>query len=169
MAEPETQDAFLWFSTGTIQGESQDADMEGNNAMELLDFTVTAHNSVNIGSATKGGGGAGKVSFDRLVIRKRSDKATTGFFKALATNEHIDNAWIMMRRSGQPYIMIEFNLVLIAEMETSQGGDQEAEDSIVIDWGSVKIEYQEQDAKGKMKKVQEALWSRTKNKPEHKV
>jgi len=165
MADAEPQDAFMWFEpAGTIKGESQDDALKGKHAFELDDFTVKGENSTNIGSATKGGGGAGKVKFDRLSLKKRSDSATTGFFLALSTGEHIGDAQIQLRRNNKPYLIFKFKMCVIAEVETSQSGDDEAEDSIIVDYGSILIEYHQQDTKGALKKNQEAKWSRVLNK-----
>ena len=58
-----------------------EADERGDTVLwesaELAEFTVKAENSTNIGSATGGGGGAGKVKFDRLSIKKYSDTSST--------------------------------------------------------------------------------------------
>lgn len=37
--------------------------------------------STNIGSSTGGGGGSGKVKFERLTIKKYADTANTGSFR----------------------------------------------------------------------------------------
>lgn len=162
MADAEPQDAFMWFSgpTGIIKGESQDKALAGKEAFELTEFTVKAENATNIGSATSGGGGAGKVKFDRLNIKKFSDSATCGFFLALSTGQHFDDAVIQLRRNQNPYLEFKFKVCLVSEIETSQSGDDEAEDSIVIDWGAVVIEYFKQDTKGKLALDQRAMWSR---------
>ncbi|MCM8557981.1 FG-GAP repeat protein [Sphingomicrobium sediminis] len=41
-----------------------------DKGFELTEFSVKAENSTNIGSSTGGAGGAGKVKFDRLSIKK---------------------------------------------------------------------------------------------------
>ena len=164
MADAEPQDAMMYFvPLGTIKGESQDRKLQGKGAFELTEFTIKAENATNIGSATGGGGGAGKVKFDRLSIKKFSDSATTGFFLALSTGEHIAEAFIELRQNTQPYLVFNFKMCLISEIETSQSGDDEAEDSIVIDYGAVIIQYHKQNESGELALEQEAMWSRVYN------
>lgn len=168
MADAEPQDAFLYFTpVGYLEGESKDDKLSGKNAMELTEFTIKGENSTNIGSSTGGGGGAGKVKFERLTIKKYSDKSSTGFFKSLAEGKHYDEACIELRRNGLTYLKFLFKVVLISEVELSQSGDDEAEDSITIDYGAIRIEYVEQTAEGTEGTAMEAEWSRINNKPEY--
>jgi type VI secretion system secreted protein Hcp len=154
----------MWFEpNGSIKGESQDKLLQGKGAFQLQEFTIKAENATNIGSATGGGGGAGKVKFDRLSIKKFSDSATTGFFLALSLGEHFTDAFIELRQNMVPYLVFNFKMCLISEIETSQSGDDEAEDSIVIDYGAVVITYFKQYEDGSLKQDQQAMWSRVYN------
>jgi len=168
MADAEPQDAYIYFTpVGYIEGESKDDKLSGKSAVELTEFTIKGENSTNIGSSTGGGGGAGKVKFDRLTIKKYSDKASTGFFKSLAEGKHYDEATIELRRNGMTYLKFMFKLCLISEVELSQSGDDEAEDSITIDYGAIRIEYTEQGFDGSESTAMEAEYSRVNNKPEY--
>lgn len=164
MADAEPQDAYMYFVPGDIIiGESQDYQLSENNAFELTEFTIKGENSTNIGSSTTGAAGAGKVKFDRLNMKKYSDSATCGFFKALIEGTHFDEAIICLRRNGDIYLQFEFMMCIVAEVETSQSGDDESEDSIVVDYGAIRIAYIAQGVDGEPGAEQEIEFSRVTN------
>lgn len=66
-------DAFLKITTPDVAGESSDSKHPGE--IELYSFSLGAHNTTTIGSAT-GGAGAGKVSFSSFSIMKKTDKTS---------------------------------------------------------------------------------------------
>ncbi|MEM9145004.1 MAG: type VI secretion system tube protein Hcp [Pseudomonadota bacterium] len=129
-----------------IVGESQDHQLSDNNAFELTEFTIKGENSTNVGSSTTGAGGAGKVKFDRLNLKKYTDSASAGFYKALIEGLHIQEGHIRLRRNGMEYMKFDFLMCIVAEIETSQSGEDEAEDSIVCDYGAIKVTYTQQDS-----------------------
>ncbi len=167
MADAEPWDAYMYFSPGPkgekIKGESQDATLSKKQAIELTEFTLKAENATNPGSATKGAGGAGKVKFDRVNIKKRTDGSTTDLFRELAKGTHFPDATVVIRRNQMPYLEFKFVMCVLAEMETTQSGDDEAEDSVVVDYGAVKISYTAQSSDGLAGEHAEAMWSRVKN------
>lgn len=163
MADAEPQDAFMYFTPDKVKGESQDAKLKEKKAFELTEFTLKAENTTNIGSATSGGGGAGKVKFDRLSFKKRSDSATTDLFRELAKGTHFTEVNVVMRRNQLPYLEFKFVMCVLAEVETTQSGDDEAEDSCVLDYGAVKISYTAQTSGGEAGDHANAMWSRVKN------
>ncbi|GMG81612.1 type VI secretion system tube protein Hcp [Paralimibaculum aggregatum] len=159
----------MYFVPDKVKGESQDAKLKEKKAFELTEFTLKAENATNIGSMTQGGGGAGKVKFDRLSFKKRSDSATTDIFRELAKGTHFDEVNVVMRRNQLPYLEFKFVMCVLAEMETTQSGDDEAEDSVVLDYGAVKISYTAQTDKGEAGTHATAMWSRVKNEFSDKV
>lgn len=165
MADAEPQDAFMYFKgpDGVIVGESQDAVLVADSAFEITEFTIKGENSTNIGSSTKGAGGAGKVKFDRLNMKKYSDMATTGFFKAMIEGTHFADAVICLRRNGEIYLQFEFKMCIVAEVETSQSGDDESEDSVVVDYAALKIAYKYQDDEGNLQDHDYIEFSRVTN------
>lgn len=174
MADAEPQDAFMYFSVGSgtgtpIEGETADKKLKDKKAFELLEFSVKSENSTNIGSSTGGAGGAGKVKFDRLSLKKYADKCTVAFFKALSMGGHYDEAFIELRRNNEIFLKYSFLMCVISEVESSQSGDDEAEDSIVVDYGAIKIEYFAQDIHGKFKPAGDMMWSRVLNDPDYAV
>lgn len=163
MADAEPQDAFMYFLPNKIKGESADSVLKEKDAFELTEFTLKAENSTNIGSATGGAGGAGKVKYEKLTIKKKSDSSTTDFFRELSKGTHFDEAVVILRRNQMEYMKFTYKMCVLAEMETTQSGDDEAEDSITVDYGAVKIEYTGQKASGDAGNKAEAMWSRVAN------
>jgi|GEM_PF-5839406 len=164
MADAEPQDALMYFEpAGTVRGSSLDSAVKGKDAFELTDFTLNAENSTNIGSSTGGGSGAGKVKFDRLSIKKYTDKATADILNCLILGKHIDKGYIELRANGLLYMKYTFSMCVIASCETTQSGEDESEDSIVVDYGAVKIEHYGQNDKGEFAKDAEIMWSRVTN------
>ena len=165
-------DAFVYSKSHAekIPGETQDDEMSEKKAFEILSFELGAENNINIGSIS-GGGGAGKATFKEFTITKKTDTASTGLFTALVTGSHFDNLFIELRRSGGAedksgvtFMKFEMHLVMVQDISWSgSDGDDICEETVVLQFGAIKIQYYPQDKKGKMGTPKEALWSRVKN------
>lgn len=165
-------DAFLYSKShkSDIPGETQDEDMAKLGAFELLSFELGAENNVNIGSIT-GGGGAGKATFKEFTVTKKTDTASTGLFHALVSGTHFDDMFIELRRasgdpnrSGTTFMKFEFRLVMVQDISWSGAdGDDVCEETVVLQFGAIQVQYMPQDKAGKMQKPKEAKWSRVKN------
>lgn len=156
-----------------ITGETQDEEMKEKGAFELLSFELGAENNINIGSIS-GGGGAGKATFKEFTITKKTDTASTGLFRALVTGSHFVDLIVELRRSGgavdegksgKTFMKFEFALVMVQDISWSgSDGDDVCEETVVFQYGAIKIHYFAQDSLGKMAgKPQEVMWSRVKN------
>ncbi|MEO9516460.1 MAG: type VI secretion system tube protein Hcp [Paracoccaceae bacterium] len=175
-------DSFMYFTGpgaggSAIEGETTDKAMSANKAFELESFTFTAENSTNIGSATGGAGGGGKVTIEKVSFTKKGDKASAGLLKNLMTGGHFDEVFVSLRRSGgtaggtgSEFVKFSFKMCAISSFEYSASdGDDDPEESVTMDFGAVKMEYFAQDKTGKMGKAMDALWSRKLNSPEYAV
>lgn len=157
-----------------IPGETQDEDMAEKGAFELLSFELGAENNINIGSIS-GGGGAGKATFKEFTVTKKTDTASTGLFRALVTGSHFQDLVVELRRSGgaagegaksgATFMKFEFALVMVQDISWSgSDGDDVCEETVIFQYGAIKIHYYSQDKLGKMaSKPQEVMWSRVKN------
>ncbi len=114
---------------------------------------LAAENVIEIGSQS-GGGGAGKAQLQPLTIKKYTDASTVLFFQRLMFGAHLDE--LVLDYAGGS---VGLKYVVVAEMEMSQSGDDEAEDSIVIDYGAIRFSYD--DGEGNSQQVD---WSRILNK-----
>ena len=152
-----------------IPGETLDSEYSKKAAWEVLNFELGAENNINIGSQT-GGGGAGKATFKEMSITKKTDTASTQLFYHLVTGTHFDDMFLELRRSGgetvaKPFLKFEFALVMVQDISWSGAdGDDVCEETILFQFGAVKMQYIAQDAQGKMSgQTKEAIWSRVKN------
>lgn len=165
-------DAFMWIpNVSEVKGETQDDDMSKKDAFEILSFEIGAENNINIGSISAGGG-AGKATFKELTVTKKTDTASCGMFLKLCEGKHFDDAHIVLRRSGgadnvsgATFLQFDFKLVMVQDISWSgSDGDDICEETIVFQYGAMKVTYSKQDKHGKMSEHSKAMWSRVKNK-----
>jgi type VI secretion system secreted protein Hcp len=167
-------DAFCYSTKnqGDMQGETQDKDYSGKKAFEILSFELGAENTINIGSVT-GGGGAGKATFKEFTVTKKTDSCSTQLFNALVTGLHFGDVIVELRRSGAAiktmrsggiFMKFDMRLVMVQDISWSgSDGDDVCEETVIFQYGAIKITYTPQGADGKDKTKTEALWSRVKN------
>ena len=155
-----------------LLGETQDEAMSEKNAFEIISFELGAENNINMGSMT-GGGAAGKAVFKEFTLTKKTDNSSTYLFHALCTGEHMDDLVVEQRRgqsgessSGVLFMSFQMYMVMVQDISWSgSDGDDVCEESVILQYGAIKIHYYAQDSKGKMAKApKEAMWSRIKNK-----
>lgn len=169
-------DAFCYFpkDMATMKGETQDDDFSKKKAFEILSFEIGAENTVDIGSRT-GGAGAGKATFKEGNMTKKTDSCSCELFKRLCVGEHFEEMVIELRRqagskagggkSGLTFLMWEFKLVFIQDISwTGSDGDDVCEETVVYQYGALKVTYSAQDKTGAMPTKFSAEWSRVKNK-----
>lgn len=173
-------DAFVWSTSHSmkgeteplaIPGETQDGHYSKVKAFEIISFEIGAENTINIGS-TSGGGGAGKAVFKEFTITKKTDSASPGLFTCLVSGAHFDDMHVELRRSGggtksddsQVFLRFDFYLVMVQDISWSgSDGDDVCEETVILQYGAMKITYWPQDAKGARKKEISREWSRILN------
>jgi type VI secretion system secreted protein Hcp len=166
-------DAFCYSKSdkAKLTGETMDTAMSALGAFEVLSFEIGAENTINIGSIS-GGGGAGKASFKEFTVTKKTDTASTELFRALVTGKHFGDLIVELRRSGGDdaasgvtFLRFEFAMVMVQDISWSgSDGDDICEETVIFQYGAMKVQYYAQEASGKMKSApQEMMWSRVKN------
>lgn len=162
-------DAFCYFPKSSVKGETMDDTMSGEGAFEIVSFEIGAENNINIGSMT-GGGGAGKATFKELTVTKKTDTSSAELFAMLCSGKHFDDMVIELRRSGMAaksgdgFLKWEFKQVMLQDISWSgSDGDDVCEETLVIQYGAMKVSYKPQDKTGKMGEPKTAEWSRVKN------
>ncbi|KIC47725.1 type VI secretion system tube protein Hcp [Tateyamaria sp. ANG-S1] len=164
-------DAFAYFKGTDVKGETQDDKYKKEGAFEILSFEIGAENNINIGSISSGGG-AGKATFKELNITKKTDSASCGMFSKLCEGNHFDDLVIELRRSGGAagstglvFLKWEFKLVMIQDISwTGSDGDDVCEETVVMQYGAMKVTYTQQKTDGKAGDQKSGEWSRVLNK-----
>lgn len=166
-------DAFMTLevNSGTeVKGETQDAVYKDKGAFEVLSFEIGAENNINIGSISSGGG-AGKATFKELTVTKKTDLASCALFSNLCQGEHFKSATLDLRRSGgsagasgKPFLKWKFSFVMVQDISWSgSDGDDICEETLVLQYGAMKVDYISQKADGTDGDAKDASWSRIKN------
>jgi type VI secretion system secreted protein Hcp len=166
-------DAFLQFyKAGALafNGETTDPDFVG--AVEISEFSFGAENTISIGSSTTGAG-AGKATFKEFTIKKLTDTGSPSLLIFLAEGKHYDNLTLSLRKggaggdtSGAVYLKFEFGMVMVKSIEWSGAtGDDVPSESVVFEFGEIRVTYCQQDTSGALKAPIIKAWSRLTNRP----
>ncbi|RMH47762.1 MAG: type VI secretion system tube protein Hcp [Alphaproteobacteria bacterium] len=163
-------DATLWIKG--VKGESQSY----KDCIEIDSFSFGAENNINFGSMT-GGGGAGKATFKEFEVEKQTDSASCDLFTSLVTGKHFPEAKIELRRSGAStdasgdvFMTFTFTMLMVQDITWSgQSGDDVPKETVVFQYGAIKIEYKMQKADGSLQTAGKAMWSRVLNKATDQV
>jgi type VI secretion system secreted protein Hcp len=141
-------DAFL--SIEGVDGESIREGFEGQ--IELLSFTMGAHNPTSI--AAGAGAGSGKATLTPFVCTKVSDKSSPQLFKACCKGKHFPQAKVTLHKSGGEetldYLTYQFDKVFVETIDWSgsSGGDDRPIEQLTLVYGAVEITYTPQTESG---------------------
>lgn len=163
-------DAFCYFKGSDVKGETQDKKYSKEGAFEILSFEIGAENNINIGSISSGGG-AGKATFKELTVTKKTDLASCAMFSKLCEGNHFEDMVIELRRSGgsagssgHVFLKWEFKLVMIQDISWSgSDGDDVCEETVVMQYGAMKVTYTQQTEGGTAGSQKSGEWSRVLN------
>jgi type VI secretion system secreted protein Hcp len=171
------KDNFLYFpaaATGGLlvgkaaqpEGETTDDWFSKKKAVELnsWQFAVTqAHTS---GSGTTGSA-AGKAKFEKIVIEKDVDQATSPLFAACAAGAHYPDIMIIVRKPGGSnllFLQFIFMQVYVTKCGWNGGsGEENPKESIEFTFGAMGMQYIQQLGTGAEGKKMIGLWSTTAN------
>lgn len=161
MAATNVNDTEIFLCSPDIPGTVTDPQFEG--CVQLLSFSVNAENSTNIGSSS-GGGGAGKVKFDRLTLVKPTGADSAAFLANLFSGQTI-NVGIYLRKAAQKANLMEVALTtaLVAEHEIDINTDGSLQEQITIDYGMIELTFNSIDKKGKIVGTRTVCWDRVNN------
>lgn len=160
------QDYHLDLQKGSIKGESLEKGYEGQIQLQSWSWGATQTGSFAHGS----GGGAGKVSMQDFHFDMETCKASPELLLHCCTGQHIPEAMLTCRKSGQKgeqqkFMQIKFYDLLISSYST--GGNQSSQglpiESISFNYSKMEMEYFEQDAKGATKPASKAGYDLKKN------
>jgi type VI secretion system Hcp family effector len=166
-------DAFMQIygnSNCPVEGETQDKDFPG--AFELKSFKIEVKNPASMGSAG-GGAGVGKCQLEPFEVGKVTDNCSPSLFKCCATGQHYTHATISVRKAGgggshkpgMVYLKYTFQCVFVNQLTwNGSSGDDLPEETVQFAYGSVTIEYwQQQQTGGKGPRRNMSCWNQVTN------
>ncbi len=137
----------IFAKIGDIKGES--VDTKHKDEIEVLSFSWGVANTAVPGSG--GGGGAGKATFQDLVIVHNIDKASPLLMRACATGTHLKEATITHRKAGKgqhEFLIVKMNDVIITGVSHGGASGQAASESVSLAFAKVDLEYRPQRPDG---------------------
>ena len=132
-----------------IQGESKADKHKDEIDIESFSWGETQSGTFAAG----GGGGAGKVSMQDFHFSMLVNKASPPLFLACAQGDHIKNATLTCRKAGkdqQEFLKITMSDVLVSSFQIGGTGGVVPTDQISLNFAKIEVEYEEQDATGKL-------------------
>ena len=137
----------MFIKIGSIKGESKDSVHADEIDILSWDWGMSQSGSMHVG----GGGGAGRVSVQDLVIVKNVDRATATLMAHCATGEHIPEVVLTVRKAGTTaleYLKITLKRAIVSNVTT--GGSGEISETVTLNFAEYKVEYtpQKEDGSG---------------------
>jgi type VI secretion system secreted protein Hcp len=132
-----------------IQGESKADKHKDEIDIESFSWGETQSGTF----AGGGGGGSGKISMQDFHFNMLVNKASPALFLACAQGDHIKNAILTCRKAGrdqQEFLKVTMNDVLVSSFQIGGAGGVVPTDQISLNFAKIEVEYQEQDATGKL-------------------
>jgi type VI secretion system secreted protein Hcp len=132
-----------------IQGESRDDRHKDEIDIESFSWGETQSGTFAVG----GGGGSGKISMQDFHFTMTVNKASPALFLACAQGHHIKNAVLTCRKTGKDqrdFMKVTMNDVLVSSFQIGGAGGVIPTDQISLNFAKIEVEYQEQDATGKL-------------------
>ena len=132
-----------------IQGESKADKHKDEIDIESFSWGETQSGTFAVG----GGGGSGKISMQDFHFTMTVNKASPALFLACAQGDHIKNAILTCRKAGkdqQEFMKVTMNDVLVSSFQIGGAGGVIPTDQISLNFAKIEVEYQEQDATGKL-------------------
>jgi len=131
-----------------IDGESKDSAHEKWIDAQSATYNVSQATSMEAG----GGGGVGKASFGAFTFSHFYDKASPNLFTFCASGKHIEEVVVSVCKSGdgaQEYLKITMKDVMVTSVMPSGAQGTEWLETVSLAYSEIKIDFKEQDQKGK--------------------
>jgi type VI secretion system secreted protein Hcp len=132
-----------------IEGQSTDDRHKNEIDIESFSWGETQSGTFAVG----GGGGAGKVSMQDFHFTMLVNKASPTLFLACAQGDHIKNVVLTCRKAGpdqQEFMKVTMDDVLVSSFQIGGAGGVIPTDQISLNFAKIEVEYEEQDASGKL-------------------
>lgn len=108
-----------------------------------------------------GGGGAGKIEFEDLLIVARTSEASPLLWQACASGKHFPTVVLTSRRGGkQPLDFLKVTLtdVLVSSYELDVSDDAPPLDQFALGYAKVETEFTPVDKSGKARPAVKSGW-----------
>jgi type VI secretion system secreted protein Hcp len=131
-----------------IVGESKDVKHQDEIDVESWSWGETYQGSPRTG----GGGGAGRVSMQDVILTTNLSKASPKLFLACASGEHFKTALLSASRgSGSKrveYLKVTlFDVIVSSYQISASAGDRPAMDQVSLNFAKIEVEYTEGNIK----------------------
>lgn len=144
-----------------VEGESKDD--RHKNEIDIESFSFGVSNSASAIGRGGGGGGAGKATFQDLHFTASISKASPVLMLACATGQHIKEAKLTCRKSGEG--QLDFYVITLSDCLVSSFQQSGAEtggalplDDFTLDFARIVLEYKSPPADGTAGSVVRAGW-----------
>ena len=143
---------------GEITGESQDSVHKDEIDVLAWSWGLSQSGSFHV----RGGGGAGKASFQDISITKWIDSSSTVLYRYIANGDHFPTATLVVRKAGKTpleYFKIIMTKVMVTSASTGgSGGEDKLTENITLNFSEFKIEYSKQKDDGSGEAPLEVCW-----------
>lgn len=143
-----TTDTYLHLQTkraGKVKGECVAPDHQDDITVQSWSWGVSAPTAMGSVQATA------RRSYKNLTIVKGTDTASTALLSALATNDEVKEARLMMRKAGegqQDFFRVTLKNARITAIDIDSGEDGDVFERVSIAFTKVEIEYSPQQRTG---------------------
>ena len=150
-----------------IEGVKGESAIEGH--IGQIDISSWSLGMSNTGtSATGGGGGAGKVSFQDLHFTKEVESSSHDLQLKCAGGQPINKATLYVRKQGkdnkqQDFLKVTLEHLIVSSYSLSGGGGGAPQESFSLNFAKYKFEYAPQKADGSMEAFKSMSWDLKKN------
>jgi type VI secretion system secreted protein Hcp len=137
----------IFAKLGDIKGESIDS--KHKDEIEVLSYSWGVTQTGHMG--TGAGGGAGKATFQDLVIVHKFDKASPQLLQACATGQHLKEGTITFRKAGegqQEFLIVKMNDVIITGVVQNSPSSEVESETVSLEFARVDWEFKPQRADG---------------------
>lgn len=141
-------DTYLKIQTrraGAVKGESTAADHADEIIVRDWSWGAAAASALGAGAATA------RRAYRNLSITKAVDCASTALLSALATNDEVKEARLMVRKAGegqQDFLIITLKGARVATVDLDGGSDGETFERVTFTFTKVDVEYRPQQGTG---------------------
>ncbi|MFM2053870.1 MAG: hypothetical protein RL456_1907 [Pseudomonadota bacterium] len=141
-------DSYLHLQTkraGKVKGEAVAPGHEDDIQVRSWSWGVSAQTAMGSVQATA------RRSYRHLSFVKHADTASTALLSALATNDEVKEARLMMRKAGegqQDFLRLTLKAARIVSIDIQAGGDGDVTECVTVAFSKVEVEYMPQQRTG---------------------